>query len=238
MHILTEKWLKDRNACKEGIQFVIRNKLIGFPLDMLPQVKGEFNNFVAWLQSHQCDILEFDSNQRVIYKYSSTGSRYWYTYGENGLLIKIKTSYDHEYINQYDDNNNCIRTTCTTLSTDEFMHTHYEYDSNNSLTCKYALVKHKIFYEYDSNNNLIHKWKSSGDDEYWYEYDILGNVIYQKYKYYPDSEPHQEWHSYDDHNNLLTSRSIYTQFANNTIEYYDDGQLKKYNKLIVPYFEK
>jgi hypothetical protein len=42
---LTEKFLKAHAACEEGIEFVKRNKLIGFPFDMIDQVKGDYEEF-------------------------------------------------------------------------------------------------------------------------------------------------------------------------------------------------
>ena len=43
MSKLTEKYLKDINACKSGISFAKRNNLIGFPLKDLGKVSGDFN---------------------------------------------------------------------------------------------------------------------------------------------------------------------------------------------------
>jgi len=39
-------FLKKLNACKEALKFVERNKLEGFPLNRLGEVKGDFNFYV------------------------------------------------------------------------------------------------------------------------------------------------------------------------------------------------
>ena len=66
-------------------------------------------------------------------------------------------------------------------------------------------------YEYDENNNLIHYKNSKGYEE-WNEYDKNSNLIH-----YTDSKGFK---------------------CSNEIEYYEDGQLKKYNELELPHFEK
>lgn len=244
MSILTEKWLKTHNACQDGIDFAIRNNLIGFPFHLLEQIKGDINNFISWIKVHRHDIILLDSNLNASYKKAHRSSKEcWYTYDDNENLIHEKNSNGFNRKYSYDNNNNVIHIIHEHMipenkNNDYTFEIWYEYDENNNLIYQYTSDDYKLWFEYDSNNNLIHSYNSHGLDEKWFEYDIYHNMVYKKTKEYSDSEPAQEWYTYDDHHNILTGRGVHYQFANNKIDYYPDGQLKQYNELYIPYFRK
>ena len=56
--------------------------------------------------------------------------------------------------------------------------------------------------------------------------------------HYKDSEGNESWKEYDENNNLIHYKDSNGNEYSNEIEYYPDGQLKKYNELELPYFEK
>ncbi len=65
--------------------------------------------------------------------------------------------------------------------------------------------------DYDSNNNLI---------------------------YFNDSNGKESWKEYDEHGNVIHCKDSNGKEYYNVIEYYNDGQLKKFNDLEIPWFEK
>ena len=87
-------------------------------------------------------------------------------------------------------------------------------------------------YQYDERNNLVY-YKTSNGIESWKEYDERNNLIH-----YKDSKGIEEWKSYDVNNNVVHIKNSNGYEYDNEIEYYTDGQLKKYNELELPYFEK
>ena len=60
-----------------------------------------------------------------------------------------------------------------------------------------------------------------------------GNIIY-----YKDSDGNEYWNEYDGNNNLIHWKNSKGSEEINIIEYYSDGQLKKFNSLEIPWFEK
>ena len=87
-------------------------------------------------------------------------------------------------------------------------------------------------YEYDQNNNLIYYKNSKGHEE-WKSYDENNNLIH-----YKNSKGYEEWNEYDKNSNLIHYTDSKGFKCSNEIEYYEDGQLKKYNELELPHFEK
>ena len=101
---LNKEMLERVNACKEGIDFVERNKLIGFPLERLNEVSGDYGGFVSWLQQRT-----FDQNNNVIRVEYSDGSWYTKEYDQNNNLIRFEDSDGSWYTKEYDQNNNVIK---------------------------------------------------------------------------------------------------------------------------------
>lgn len=93
---LTLKFLETHNACKNGIDFVKRNKLIGFPLSMIDQVEGDYDDFVSWFKIRIEGEREYDSNGNVIHFKNSYGAEYWQEYDSNGNVIHFKNSCGYE----------------------------------------------------------------------------------------------------------------------------------------------
>ena len=148
---LTLKWLEERDACKEGIDFVVRNKLIGFPLDKLVEIDGDCDGFVEWIMSVIEVIYEYDSNRNVIHFKDSHGFEKWYEYDSNGNETHSKSSGGYE--------------------------TWHEYDSNGNETLYRNSMGFVNRMDYDEANNKVHS-KNSDDYEKWYEYDSGGNLIH------------------------------------------------------------
>ena len=76
-------------------------------------------------------------------------------------------------------------------------------------------------------------YKYSNGIECLKEYDERNNLVH-----YKNSKGYEEWYEYDEKNNLIHYKDSTGIEYSNEIEYYPDGQLKKYNELELPYFEK
>lgn len=279
--ILTEKWLVDNKACKEGIEFCERGKLFGFPFSMIKDIKGEYHGFINWIRNNRENVLHYDSHNRV----------------------KCVASPFHNDIRTYtyDDNNNII---CEQLemvdnedsisSKTEFF-TYFEYN-NNKISKEYDSYGGSTVYSYNDKGNLVHVVTTNNNNEYnfCHEYDAKNRVIYTKQHDITDSHAtkSESWIQYNDLDNSIYERysngSHYWKFFDDkhnmikimfgveikktnptttdydfsilndeyntyeydeerqmklctrklAIEYYDDEQLKQYNRLIIPYFNK
>jgi YD repeat-containing protein len=216
---LTVAQLKHHDACKEGIDFAIRNKLIGFPLDMLSDIKGDYKNFIIWVkQSLDEELLEFD---------------------EYGNCITIRDWDGYENTFEFDEHGN------KTFEFNEGEHYScaYVYDKNNNLISKNdSYDDGSSVFTYDSNNRLTMSVEpmNTSINPYitWYSYDEHGNISQKR-----DSNGYSTTFQYDDHNNIVRIKYYENTTTNYNVEefnitYYPDGQLKSYGGLYIPYFEK
>lgn len=91
MNTLTLKFLKTHEACEDGVDFVKRNKLIGFPLSMIDQVEGDYNRFVLWLKNIMPVSCEYDSNGNEIHFKDTDGFEHFIEteYYSDGQLKRI-----------------------------------------------------------------------------------------------------------------------------------------------------
>jgi len=128
--VLTLKWMKDRNACQEGIDFAIRNKLIGFPFDRIGEIKGDFNWFVGWVKDKlNSDIqYEYDVNGNRIKKVFPSGRIITYEYDSHGNKIKEVYPSGNVYIYEYDAHDNMIKKVLPNNRTYT-----YQYDSHGNM---------------------------------------------------------------------------------------------------------
>ena len=106
----------------------------------------------------------------------------------------------------------------------------YQYDSNNNLIRIEDSDDYWETNQYDLNNNLIRFHDSNG---LWrtHQYDTNNNLIRTE-----DSNGYWDTSQYDSNNNLIRIDDLYECVETNTIEYYDNGQLKRFNALLIPQF--
>lgn len=155
---ITSKFLKQNNACKEGIKFFERN----FPESLFPEgldiskieVADDYNGYFDWIEELDKYKLEYDSEGYIIKKTFPNGNIYEYEYDHNGNIIK-KTYPDGDiYKYEYDYNNNVIKLI---------------YPNNIIYIWKF---------EYDQNNNLIKEtYPDETIEEYTFNYDSSGRLI-------------------------------------------------------------
>ena len=222
---LTKKMLLQLNAGSSRIEFCERYKLFGFPLDRLDEIQGDHEGFVCWLK-HKTN-LEFDQNQNLV-RWESDGG-YWekFEYDQNGNQIRHEFSGGTWTKYKYDKNGNQILRESSCGRWEK-----YEYDQNNN---QILMVDSHGFwekFEYDQNSNQILREDSNG---YWlkFEYDQNGNQILQEY-----SEGNWKKFEYDQNRNLVRWENSRGRWSKYEYEFYDNGQLKRLDDLIIPYFEQ
>ena len=76
MKTITIDLLNNFGACSEGIDFFRRNKLEGFPLNKLDEVKGDHKSFLIFLKNKLSIIHKIDNNGNIIYKRYANGEEY------------------------------------------------------------------------------------------------------------------------------------------------------------------
>jgi hypothetical protein len=110
--------------------------------------------------------------------------------------------------------------------------TNLEFDQNQNLVRYEDSVGYWVKYEYDQNNNQILKESSSG---WWakYEYDQNNNQILKEV-----SSGMWTKYEYDQNNNQIRWESSNGYWVKYEYEFYDNGQLKRLNNLVIPYFEQ
>ena len=99
--------------------------------------------------------------------------------------------------------------------------------NNNLLNFPFELLD-----QVKGDHNGYIKWLKECIDG-GYEYDKNSNLIH-----YKNSKGNEEWKSYDKNSNLIHYKDSTGIEYSNEIKYYPDGQLKKYNELELPHFEK
>lgn len=201
---LSIETLKRHHACEEGILFVQRNKLEGFPISRLDEISGDYNRFVYWLEN--LPVCEYDDNGNVtIATYKSIKAKYF-----------------------YDDNNNTIKKEIIPLyrSVEPYEYI-YEYDSQNRLIKGISsnCVSH---YKYDCRNNVI-QFVYDNDDPINYKYDSQDRLIKEIAPQGPTVE-----YFYDDHSNITKITVSGTKFAAWDYEYSPDGHLLQAGDMILP----
>lgn len=225
---LTLKWLYDNDACKEGIQFAIKNKLIGFPFELLPEIKGDYNNFISWININSKNILTYDDNGYIIRCIKETGFDYRYQYDDKYRLINKTYNHNGRYVEyRYDHLDRVVED----YDSSSQYFSYYTYDDNNNLIFKNISHSGYEHYYYDLNNNLIKTTYAHGFSSEC-QYDEYNNKIYQR-----EINDFQTWYEYDAIN-VIHTRNSYNLHIDYVVEYYPDGQLKSINELLIPYFDK
>lgn len=261
---ITEKWLIDNEACADGIDFVKRNKLIGFPVELLGDIEGDYNEYITWVVDSLKNEIVYDDNNNVVKIKTVDGftvlktydlrnniiytRRYaeknptknnienWFVYDDRDNVILHKDNDGYLIIYEYNERNKRISAQDGVYSKRTF-----SYDDNDNLIL--VMMNGNIIQqcEYDDRNNCIHsKYEKA---EHWYSYDENNNRIYKK-----TSMGFEYHYSFDENHNVIEMTTIIknkydsTKETKNKIhdkcELYHDGQLKQYNELYIPYFEK
>jgi len=151
MKTITVEWLKKHHACKDGVKFVERNKLEGFPLERLNEVKGDYDGYVSWMLFLNSNEHEYDSHGNVTKKTYPNGRFWLYEYDVHGNMTKKTYSNGSVSVYEYDERGNMTKKTLPNGYV-------YEYDHHGNIT-KRTYPDGSVFvyvyeYEYDSHDNI------------------------------------------------------------------------------------
>ncbi|MCK5789020.1 MAG: hypothetical protein KAH32_08470, partial [Chlamydiia bacterium] len=152
---LSVEWLESHDMCPEGIAFVVRNKLIGYDLDKLDDIEGDYNKFISFIKSMYIKELNITGNElnitcevlgQITHFTNASGYEWWKEYNDLGQITHFNSASGSEWWREYDSSGNEI---------------HYKnIDGYNG------------WREYDALGNEIH-YKNSIGFEHWKEYDAL-----------------------------------------------------------------
>lgn len=213
------------------------------------------NNNIISIESHNAKLQYwYDNNNNVIREITRYGIEVLSKYDRNNNLISYTMIRDGKTtINScnktYDDNNNLLQ-----IEYSDGFKTQYQYDSNNKLIVKKRFDDRVEYYTYDHNNNLLTHTLDNEKllESIEYTYDERGNIIYKKtFDDYNDvinnSTTTEQFIEYNDNNDVIYEKKIISKILPvsnkeaSIIEetlYYPDGQLREFDGVFYPFFEK
>ena len=93
MQFITKNILEKLDACRNGINWWIRNGLDGFPVDRLGDIVGEHNGYIKWLNEKlYLKKYEFDQQGNIVRMEDSYGSWEEFQYDERGNMTRMEDS--------------------------------------------------------------------------------------------------------------------------------------------------
>ena len=217
------------------VPFFERNLLGSFPIDRLFEISntdylfmqivhvavtGTFDgpNLIKFSRGSIEETRKYDNQNRVIESSSSKDGTTIFQYSKlDGRLIYAKHVGVADYTFEYDADGNRVRTRNLTDNTS----IRREYTADNLIASVHTDDGYHEYYTYNDKRNCI---------------EFKHNCFSQKYV---------ETNVYDDHNNVIAKSSCMsldgTEY-NNTVQhnytYYDDGQLRSFNEILIPFYEK
>lgn len=180
---VTSQLLEDLVACQDGIDFFKRNKLEGFPVELINKITGEHNQFVRFVKYGICsDFTDFEIvNDLIHYKVLNRE----YTLDKNCNVLEIKngkrwTKFTYNEFGKvltYSNSSGLEQTFTYTPSGKELSYIdsfgcfrNFIYDENeNLIECKSYDKGDSFKSTFDENNNEIYRIYGDGDwKKKWY----------------------------------------------------------------------
>ena len=155
--IITKKWLEQKNACQDGIDFVTRNKIIPFDYFKI-KIIGDYNDYFWWLQD--------EIKKNIKYKYE---------YDKKGNIVKKTNKFMRTWLFEYDKYNNKTK---TIFPNKAFYIWKYEYDKKGNIVKKIQFNNKKWIWQwvYDSSGNIIKEINTFKNVIYTATYDNRNNL--------------------------------------------------------------
>ncbi|MBQ4522493.1 MAG: RHS repeat protein [Lachnospiraceae bacterium] len=176
--------------------------------------KDEYGRIYKKEYADGTEVLEFDSNNKLIKEIDKLGNSTTYEYDEYGNCISQIDALGNVVTYEYDEFNNK-----TAIIDAEGNRYEYLYDKDNYIVAQSDAYGNFTFYTYDDKKQLI-KVILPNNKELSFEYDEYGNVINAV-----DSDGNKTCYSYNDMNQIIEETD-----ANGNIvkyEYSDYGRTKK-----------
>lgn len=239
---LTEELLIRLDACEDGIQFAIRNDLIGIDIDYLKNLEiGDYNEYFHWLR-----VINIIENTDTSLQYrSSCSNMFKMEYDSSGRVISSIHSnkyYQESITYEYDDKGNLTRESSVNDTDDVVSESNYKYDANNNLlevSDENGDIIEKYTYTYTSEGKVSSKYCEKGEDDFSMpEYDSSGNIIrctrpnFEEFNVYDDNG--NETYVKTSNNNVITECTYEYDFKGNPIRVKDGSEEFEYSE----FFEK
>lgn len=193
MNILSEQLLRDHAACKDGMDFVIRNKLIGYPLNKLHHISGDYMGYVRWLS-----IIGGIVKNRKLVEYMEGPTVVELTIATNGVITT----------NEYDLRGN---RTYYRLGNYECWSV---YDSRDNKIChKSGIGGYELSMGYDDRGNMIATDNGEGDAT------VSGYDDRDRLIHHIRNDGYEEWYEYNDTDDIIEFRNT---VGGGSVREYDD----------------
>jgi hypothetical protein len=247
---ITEKFLRKVRACEEGIDFLRRNSLDGYPFSEVPKIKGDYKQYINSLYSiipekvfllHNKkgemvgerflfpygSVMEIDSEGNLTYVRQENGREIWREYDSKGNEIILRDSFGLLVLKEYDQSGLEVHTIRKGLEVWR------EYDSCGREVCYRDSKGLEYFKKYDQRGNEVH-YKRSDGLEIWREYDSKGREVNVK-----GSTGYEAFMEYDSEGNMTRYRDSYGEdylreydcFGNQTF-FKRNGSIERRNKFV------
>jgi len=176
---ITKEWLTERDACKEGKEWWLRNVGENFLVEDLDRIEGDFKGYIEWLHQHKHDEFRYEKD-KLVWRKHSNGAIYEYKYIDEKLVWK-KHPNGNIYEYKYEDGSlvwrkNSNGNICK-----------FRYEDGNLVWKKYP-NGHIYEYRYEDDKLVWRKYPSGDVWEYKYIDDKLvwekhpnGNIYEYKY---------------------------------------------------------
>ena len=96
--IYDQKWLEDRDACKDGYHWWLACGLDTKDID-LSKVTGDFNGYIAWLRS--APVPEYNDQGLKAKETTPDGNILLYEYNDKGLITKSTYPSGNTFLYEY-----------------------------------------------------------------------------------------------------------------------------------------
>jgi len=219
---LSIEWMSERNANPDLIDFVIRNKLLGYPLHDLIKLDRR-NMLVRWVTKVFTDEwLPGCLSEVRPYMYDHPSKYYAvYEYNDFGFLSYTKECDGVESWREYNEVGNLIGVRSTRAFT-----------SDSIGTLSRVSDGEQEHWDYDARGNNIHYTNMNGV-ECWVKYDLNNKV-----QHYLGASGYEEWYVYDANGNQISYQNSDGREHNTPTILYANGQLKSVGDCVFNFIGK
>lgn len=192
--LLNIKELKEREACKESIEFFKRNYPNGLDLNMF-QVCGDYRLWKYWLNYELGLKFSHDNNGKRIKAIDKQGSVWKYEYDDHGRRIKTiypdGTIWEYSYVNgkkkikitnkrsvdEYNEFGHRVKEILKDGKVNTWSYTYDKWENVTSIMKNSTTVIASTKYKYDEFDRVIEIVNELTGEKESYQYDPRGNII-------------------------------------------------------------
>jgi YD repeat-containing protein len=200
-------------ACRQGVDWWVRNIGEGFKVGTLPKVVGDYRGYIQWLK-HKLYIGIYTRDGLIVSQHNTSGRHERWTYDTRGNMLSHKISNGFPLSEKwtYDDEDNVLTHRMSNGLKEEYTYDHgllVKYNDSNGFARRWVYNDKRQLVLHENMDHMISK----------YRYDAYGNRIGQDtYEYLSDDKPSVRhiW-TYDEHGNKLT-HTAWLRFQEDALE--------------------